>query len=85
VADKGHDSDAFVEMVEARGSLALIPPLLNRKNPISYDIHMYGAGYLMEVFFSRLKHFQEVVPRSEGLADIFLATVHMACGMLWRR
>ena len=85
MADKGYDSNAFVEMDEARGSVAVIPPRSNRKNPRSYDLHMYGERHLVEVFFSRLKHFRRVATRFEKLADSFLAMVHMVCWMLWLR
>lgn len=33
VADKGYDSDAFVQTISAQGSQAVIPPRSNRLNP----------------------------------------------------
>ena len=37
VADKGYDSDAFVEAISAQGSQPAIPPRSNRLNPRSFD------------------------------------------------
>ena len=85
MTDKGYDSNAFVEMVEDRGSVAVILHCSNRKNPRSYDLHMYGERHLVEVFFNRLKHFRRVATRFEKLADSFPAMVHMAYWMLWLR
>jgi len=40
VADKGYDSDAFVETIRAQGSQAVIPPRSNRLHPRAFDCHI---------------------------------------------
>jgi len=57
IVDKGYDSNAFIEQIEARGSKAMIPPRSNRRNPRSYDWHVYGERHLVECFFNCMKHF----------------------------
>ena len=37
VADKGYDSDDFVETIEASGAKVVIPPRRHRKTPRAYD------------------------------------------------
>jgi len=85
IADKGYDSNAFIEQIEARDSKAVIPPRSNRKNPRSYDCHVYGERHLVEFFFNRIKHFRRIATRFEKLADSFLAMIYIACWMLWLR
>lgn len=41
VADKGYDSDAFVQTITAQGSQAVIPPRSNRLNQRLFDRHIY--------------------------------------------
>ena len=56
VADKGYDSDAFVETIRAQGSQAVIPPRSNRLNPRAFDRHIYKDRNLIERFFLSLIH-----------------------------
>ena len=46
VADKGYDSDAFVEAISAQGSQPLIPPRSNRLNPRSFILLVPLFGWL---------------------------------------
>jgi transposase len=41
LADKGYDSDAFVETIKASGATPVIPPKSNRKTPRDYDKEIY--------------------------------------------
>ena len=41
IADKGYDSQAFVEGIQESGAVAVIPPRSNRKNPRAYDTEVY--------------------------------------------
>lgn len=50
LADKGYDSDAFVEVIQRRGAEAIIPSKKNRLNPRSLDRHLYNAHNLVERF-----------------------------------
>ena len=41
IGDKGYDSDAFVQAIEARGMEAVIPPRSNRTEPREVDWFVY--------------------------------------------
>ena len=83
VADKGYDSNAFVEMIAAQGAQAVIPPRSNRINPRTFDRHIYRDRNLIERFFARLKHFRRIATRYDKLAASFLSFVHLACTFIW--
>lgn len=83
VADKGYDSDAFVETVTAQGSQAVIPPRSNRLNPRTFDRHIYKSRNLIERFFNRIKQFRRIATRYDKLAQSFLSFVHLACAFVW--
>lgn len=83
VADKGYDSDAFVETITTQGGQAVIPPRFNRLNPRSFDRHIYKSRNLIERFFGRIKQFRRIATRYDKLATSFLSFVHLACTIVW--
>lgn len=83
VADKGYDSDAFVQAITAQGSQAVIPPRSNRLNPRAFDHHIYKDRNLVERFFNRIKQFRRIATRYDKLAKSFLSFVHLACAFVW--
>lgn len=83
VADKGYDSDAFVETITAQGSQPVIPPRSNRLAPRTFDRHIYKSRNLIERFFSRIKQFRRIATRYDKLAQSFLSFVHLACAFVW--
>jgi transposase len=83
VADKGYDSNAFVESITAQGSEPVIPPRYNRLNPRTFDRHIYKSRHLIECFFNRIKQFRRVATRYDKLATSFLSFVHLACTLVW--
>jgi len=83
IADKGYDSNALVEHIEAQQAEVIIPPRSNRKALRDYDRHRYKARNLVERFFNRLKQFRRVATRYEKLAAHFAAMVRCACIVLW--
>ena len=83
VADKGYDSDAFVETIRAQGSQAVIPPRSNRLNPRAFDRHIYKDRNLIERFFCRIKQFRRIATRYDKLAKSFLSFIHLACVFVW--
>ena len=82
-ADKGYDSDALVQQIEANSAEAIIPPRSNRKSPRDYDHHRYQARHLVERFFNQLKQFRRIATRYEKLAAHFAAMVTCTCIVLW--
>jgi transposase len=85
IGDKGYDSDALVEAIQARGAEAVIPPMKHRKVPREYDQDRYKDRNLVERFFSKLKQYRRVATRYEKTARNFLAFVHVASIMILLR
>lgn len=83
IADKGYDSDALVQQIEAMHAESIIPPRSNRKAPRGYDQQRYQARNLVERFFNRLKQFRRIATRYEKLAVHFAAMVTCGCIVLW--
>ena len=83
IADKGYDSDALVQIIEAAGAQAIIPPRSYRNSPRKIDWHRYKARNLVERFFNRLKQFRRLATRYDKLANRFNAFLHLACAYIW--
>jgi transposase len=78
IADKGYDSTELVEGIEAGGAGAVIPPRSNRKEPRSYDEHLYEERNLVERFLNKVKHCRRVATRYEKTARNYLAFWQLA-------
>ena len=85
IGDKGYDSDAVVEAIQAKGAEAVIPPKKNRKVQREYDQDRYKDRNLVERFFSKVKQYRRVATRYEKTARNFLAFVHVASIMILLR
>jgi transposase len=85
IGDKGYDSDGLVEVIEAKGAEAVIPPKKNRKVQREYDRDRYKDRNLVERFFSKVKQYRRVATRYEKTARNFLAFVHVASIMILLR
>ena len=73
VGAKGFDSDELRQLIEDNGSLACIPPRLNRTSHRWCDPEFYRKRHLVENIFQRLKYWRRVATRYEKLASTFLA------------
>jgi len=82
IVDKGYDSKAVVEMVQAMGAQAVIPTLSTRKEQREVDKDLYRERNLAERFWRRIKDFRRVATRYEKTDRNFLAFVHLACLMI---
>ena len=85
IADKGYDSNAVVEAIEAKRAEAVIPPRKNRTEPRPYDRDRYKDRNLAERFWSKVKQYRRVATRYEKTARNFLAFVHVASIMILLR
>src|SRR5688500_18648824 len=81
LADKGYDSDGFIEHLEVRRIKPVIPPRANRKTPRECDFALYCERNLVERFFNIIKHFRAIATRYEKTARNFLAGVHLVCAL----
>ena len=83
LADKGYDSDGFIEHLEVRRIKPVIPPRANCKTPRECDFALYRERNLVERFFNNIKHFRAIATRYEKTARNFLAGVHLVCALAW--
>ena len=83
LADKGYDSDALVETLEARGITPVIPPKANRREPRKTDFALYRERNLVERFFCKLKQYRAIATRYDKLASTFLAAVQLVAALAW--
>ncbi|WP_227749484.1 IS5 family transposase [Paraburkholderia atlantica] len=79
IADKGYDSNAFVESIRTTRAKAVIPPRSNLKTKRRYSRVLYRTRNIAERFCSRIKHFRRVVTRYDKLAGNYLAFASLVC------
>lgn len=83
IADKGYDSDKFIETIENYGGEAVVPPRSNRKNQRIYDKHIYKARNLVERFFQKVKNFRRIATRYERLGINYGSMLSLAAIVIW--
>jgi len=84
-ADKGYDSDQFRQYLQQRGTVPVIPPRSNRKNPQDYDRHLYKERHLVECFINKIRQFRHIFSRFDKLAGRYLSFLHFAGALIWLR
>ena len=85
IADKGYDSETFVQVIRERGAVPVIPPRSHRKTPRKYDAHLYKERHLVECFINKLKHYRRIFSRYDKLAKTFLGFLHFVSSLIWLR
>ena len=83
LADKGYDSEAFVQSITAAGAVAVIPPRSNRNNLRDYDRDVYKERNLVERLFQKLKQFRRIATRYERLGRNYQAMLYLAASLIW--
>ena len=83
LADKGYDSDQFIETVEASGAIAVIPPRRNRQKQRAYDRVLYKERNLVERLFQKLKQFRRIATRYEKLKRNYQAMLYLVSSIIW--
>jgi transposase len=78
LADKGYDSDAFIQQIRDRGAEPVIPPRKNRTQPRAYDQIEYKNRNVVERLINVLKQSRRVATRYEKTARNFLGFVAFA-------
>ena len=83
LADKGYDSDEFVQTITATGAQAVIPPRNHRNTLREYDREVYKERNLVERLFQKLKQFRRIATRYERLARNYQAMLYLAASLIW--
>jgi transposase len=77
-ADKGYDTDALPQPVEAQGAAPNIPPKANRGSKPCFSPVLDRSRNAIERMVCRLKDFRRVATRYDRLATNYLAAVCLA-------
>ena len=85
IGDKGYDSDRLVAVIESQGAEVVIPPKKNRKEPRSYDGHIYKERNKVERLINLRKQFRRVATRYDKTDTNFLGFIYVAAIMVLLR
>lgn len=85
LADKGYDSQALIDTLENQECSAVIPSKVNAKKPRKIDNWLYKERFLVEAFFSKMKHFRRVFSRFDKTTSAFLGFLHFVGALIWMR
>ena len=85
VADKGYDSDAFIQTLTEKAIEPVIPSRSNRINPRDCDWSAYKERHLIECFFNKIKHYRRISSRYEKLARNHMGFIRFASALIWLR
>ena len=85
LADKGYDSQAFIDEIVALEAQAVIPSRKGRKEPRDYDEALYKERNLVERFINRMKHYRRVATRYEKSLQNYVSFLHVVSIMAWLR
>jgi transposase len=82
IADKGFDTDALRQELDARGATAVIPPKANRARQIAGDLAMSRWRHLVENLFCALKQFRRIATRYDKTDQSFEAMIYLAASFM---
>lgn len=85
LADRGYDSDAIIEFIEANDGEAVIPSKKNRLVQRETDWALYKARHLVECFFNKLKHYRRIFARFDKYASRYKAFLSFASALIWAK
>lgn len=83
IADKGYDSREFVEWVEGRGGIIVIPSRATNREQRNIDKHTYNERHLIENLFLKMKNHRRFATRYEKLACSFYAVTLLVASLIW--
>ena len=83
LADKGYDSNEFIDTIESNGAVAVIPPQKNRIESRAYDKIIYKERNFVERLFQNLKHYRRIATRYERLARNYMAMLSLVATVIW--
>lgn len=83
VADKGYDTDAIRDHLQAQGMKAVIPTRSHRKEQIPHDRELYKQRNLIERCFGKLKLHRRLATRFDRNDSHYLGFLHLAAALLW--
>ncbi|CZH22640.1 IS5-like element ISLpn10 family transposase [Legionella pneumophila] len=85
LADKGYDSQELIDTLHHQRCSPVIPSRKNSKYPRKIDKQLYKERFLIEAFFSKLKHFRRIFSRFDKTTSAFSGFLHLAGALIWMR
>jgi len=85
IADKGYDSDEFIQSILNRDMEPIVPPRKNRTEKRLYDKCRYKERHLIECFFGKIKHYRRIFSRFEKTKRNFSGFISFVCFLVWTR
>ena len=82
IADKGYDSQAFLDVLSNHGQVAVIPPRSYRKTPRDYDRHRYKQRNLIERLIGKMKQYRRIFARFEKLSTSYRGFLAFAATLI---
>ena len=67
------------------GAVPVIPPRANRREPHTYDPHLYKERHLVECFINKIKHYRRVFSRFDKLATRYMGFLSFVAAIIWLR
>lgn len=83
LADKGYDSDRFVDAIRQGGAEPVIPSRKCRREQRAYDKVLYKERNLVERLFQKLKNYRRIATRYERLARNYRSMLFLASAVIW--
>jgi transposase len=83
LGDKAYDSNELRELLNDRGTKAVIPNRSNRKKKFGFRKKRYRERHKVENAFCRLKDFRRIATRYDKLEVMFAASVYLAAVIIW--
>lgn len=83
IADKGYDSHAILDAVEAIGATPIIPARACTKRPRAFNPLIYKRRNAIERAINKLKQFRRIATRYDRKPDNFRAFLCLAASHLW--
>ena len=85
LADRAYDADNIRQSIRARGAIANIPSMPQRRIKPYFDRKLYKERNLVERFFNKIKHYRAIATRYEKDPLNYMALIKMAALRLWIR
>ena len=83
IADKGYDSDKFLDHVASRGSTAVIPSRSGRMVQRRLLRKQYRRRNVVERFVNGVKYYRRIATRYEKTARNYLSFIQLAALLVW--
>lgn len=83
LADKGYDSNEFIEIIEQNGATAVIPPRKNRIDERDFDKVLYKERNLVERLFQKLKSYRRIATRYERSVTHYYSLLYLVSSVIW--